>query len=178
MKSVYDKIKKVRKPRVQISYEVEDGGKSVKKELPFVVGVLGDFSGQPTKPLKSFKQRKFIQIDGENFNEVMSKMTPGLNFKVKNTLKNDDSEIAVNLEFTSIDDFLPDKVAEQVEPLKELLDIRAKLKEVLGKADCSEDLEVILEEILKDNEQLQAISKDLKIELDKSDTQNTTPAEQ
>lgn len=164
MTSVYNKIKKVRKPRVQISYEVEDGDKSVKKELPFVVGVMGDFSGDSTKPLKSLKQRKFIQVDGENFDNVLSKMTPGLNIKIKNTLKNDDSELAVNLKFESIDDFLPDKIAEQVEPLKKLLDIRLKLKELLGKADCSDQLEVILEKILKDDENLKSLSKSLNIE--------------
>jgi len=166
MNSVYNKIKKVRKPRVQISYEVEDGDKSVKKELPFVVGVLGDFSGNPSKPLKSFKQRKFIQINGENFNDVMSKMTPELNFKVKNTLKNDDNLLPVNLKFNSMDDFLPDKVAAQVEPLKRLLDIRARLKEILGKADCSEDLEAELEKILQSSEHLESLSKDLDIQID------------
>jgi type VI secretion system protein ImpB len=162
MSSIYNKIKTVRKPRVQISYEVEDGGQSVKKELPFVVGVMGDFSGQPTKPLKSFKNRKFIQIDGDNFNEVMHKMTPELGFKIKNTLKDDGSEIFVQLKFNSMDDFLPDKVAEQVEPLKKLLEARNKLKELLGKADCSEDLESRLEEILKDTEKIKNLSKDLK----------------
>jgi len=166
MNSVYNKIKKVRKPRVQISYEVEDGEKSIKKELPFVVGVLGDFSGNPSKPLKSFKQRKFIQINGENFSDVMSKMTPELNFKVKNTLKNDDSELAINLQFNSMEDFQPDNVAVQVEPLKKLLDIRTKLKDLLGKADCSEALESELEQILQNSEQLENLSKDLGINLD------------
>lgn len=171
MTSVYNKIKKTKKPRVQISYEVEDGDKSVKKELPFVVGVMGDFSGNPSKELKPFKQRKFIQVDGENFNNVLAKMTPGLNFKVKNTLKDDGSELAVNLKFESIDDFLPDKVAEQVEPLKKLLDIRFKLKELLGKADCSDKLESVLEKILKDDENLKALYSNLSTT---SDTEQTT----
>jgi type VI secretion system protein ImpB len=166
MNNVYTKITKVRKPRVQISYEVEDGNASVKKELPFVVGVMGDFSGNPTKQLKSFKQRKFIQVNGENFNDVMSKMSPGLNLKVKNTIKGDDSEFAVNLEFKSMDDFLPDKVAEQVEPLKKLLDVRARLKELLGKADCSENLEAELEKILQNSEHIESLSKDLDITAD------------
>lgn len=166
MSNVYNEIKKVRKPRVQISYEVEDGDKSVKKELPFVVGVLGDFSGNPDKPLKSFKQRKFIQVDGENFNDVMAKMTPELNFKVKNSLKNDDSLIPVNLKFHSMDDFLPDKVAQQVEPLKRLLEIRTRLKDLLGKADCSEDLEAELEKILQSSEHLESLSNDLDIKID------------
>lgn len=164
MTNIFGRIKKVRKPRVHISYDVEDGGGSVKKELPFVVGVLGDFSGKPTKPLKSFKNRKFIQVDGQNFNDVMAKMNPGLQLKVKNTLKNDDSELNVNLAFNSMDDFLPDKVAQQVEPLKRLLDIRAKLKELLGKADCSEKLESVLEKILSSDENLQALSKQLNTE--------------
>jgi type VI secretion system protein ImpB len=81
--SIFDKIKTVRKPRVQISYELEQGDATVKKELPFVVGVLGDFSGKPTKPLKNFKKRKFINIHGENFNEVMEKMSPGVEMRVK-----------------------------------------------------------------------------------------------
>ncbi len=93
--SVHDKLKRVRKPRVHITYEVETEGATVKKELPFVVGVLGDFSGNPTQPLKPLKDRKFIQIDRDNFNDVMSRMTPGLNLKVENTLKGDGSEMAV-----------------------------------------------------------------------------------
>lgn len=163
MTSIYDKVNKVRKPRVQISYEVEDGGKSVKKELPFVVGVLGDFSGNPETPPKPFKQRKFTQINGDNFNAVMANMAPELNLKVNNTLKGDNSELAVKLKFTSIDDFQPDKIAEQVEPLRKLLETRAKLKEILGKADISEDLEPLLEKVLKNNEDLQSIAKDLGI---------------
>lgn len=170
MTSVYKKIDKVRKPRVQISYEVEDGGQTVKKELPFVVGVLGDFSGNPQTPLKSFKQRKFVQVNGDNFNSVMTNIAPEVNFKVQNTLKNDGSEMAVRLKFNSIDDFLPDKVAAQVEPLKNLLEIRAKLKELLSKADVSEDLEVVLEKILKNNEHLESISKDLNIDLENLNT--------
>ncbi|WPY01682.1 VipA-like type VI secretion system contractile sheath small subunit protein (plasmid) [Candidatus Trichorickettsia mobilis] len=175
MANVYDKIKKVKKPRVQISYEVEDGGKSEKKELPFVVGVLGDFSGQPATPLKPFKQRKFINIEGSTFNNVLAKIEPGLNFKVKNTLKNDGSELDINLKFTSMDDFLPDRIAEQVEPLKKLLNVRTKLKELLGKADRSEDLEAALEKILNDNSQLKALSTDLGINPEDSSTKDVTP---
>jgi len=174
MTNVYDKIKKVKKPRVQISYEVEDGGKTEKKELPFVVGVLGDFSGQPAVPLKSFKQRKFINIESDNFNNVLAKLEPGLNFKVKNTLKNNNSELDINLKFTSMDDFLPDRIAEQVEPLKKLLNVRTKLKELLGKADRSEDLESALEKILNDNSQLKALSIDLGINPD-SNAKDITP---
>ena len=96
MVSMHDKLKKVRKPRVHITYDVETEGAMETKEIPFVVGVMGDFSGDPTEPLKSLKDRKFVQIDRENFDDVMRRMTPGVNMKVKNTLKGDDSEMAVN----------------------------------------------------------------------------------
>ena len=107
--SINEKLKRVRAPRVHITYEVETEGASVVKELPFVVGVLGDFSGQPTEPLKPLKDRKFIQIDRDNFNDVMGRMTPGLNLRVKNTLKDDGSELGVQLKFSSMDDFAPEK---------------------------------------------------------------------
>src|SRR5215475_12047387 len=100
--SIHDKLDRVRKPRVHIKYEVETEGAVVEKELPFVVGVLGDFSGNPTQPLKPLKDRKFIQIDRDNFNDVMARMTPGLNLKVENTLKGDGSQMAVNLKFSNI----------------------------------------------------------------------------
>src|SRR5215207_2565513 len=114
MASIQDKLERVRKPRVHITYQVETEGAQVEKELPFVVGVLGDFSGQPTEPLKPLKDRKFTQIDRDNFNEVMARMTPGLNMKVENTLAGDGSEMAVQLKFGSMDDFDPAKVAGQI----------------------------------------------------------------
>src|SRR6185369_11666391 len=107
MASIHDKLERVRKPRVHITYQVETEGAMVEKELPFVVGVLGDFSGKPTEPLKPLKDRKFIQIDRDNFNDVMARMTPGLEFKVDNTLKGDGSQMAVNLKFSKLDDFEP-----------------------------------------------------------------------
>src|SRR5207253_9485901 len=97
--SIHDKLSRVRKPRVHITYQVETEGAVVEKELPFVVGVLGDFSGNPTQPLKPLKDRKFIQIDRDNFNDVMARMTPGLKIKVENTLKGDGSEMPVDLKF-------------------------------------------------------------------------------
>ena len=115
--SIHEKLKRVRKPRVHITYQVETEGAAVVRELPFVVGVMGDFSGDPTEPLKSLKDRKFIQIDRDNFNDVMGRMTPGLNLKVKNTLKDDGSELGVQLKFGNMDDFSPEKVAQQVEPV-------------------------------------------------------------
>src|SRR6059058_313612 len=102
MASIHDKLERVRKPRVHITYQVETEGAAVEKELPFVVGVLGDFSGNPTEPLKPLKDRKFIQIDRDNFNEVMGRMTPGLEFQVANSLKGDGSQLAVRLIFNSL----------------------------------------------------------------------------
>lgn len=161
MASMHDKLKKVRKPRVHITYDVETEGATEKKEIPFVVGVMGDFSGDPTEPLKSLKDRKFIQIDRENFDDVMRRMTPGLNFKVKNTLKGDDSEMAVNLKFSSIDDFEPAKVVDQVEPLKKLMETRNKLRDLMAKADSSEELEGLLEKVLQNEESLAGLKSEL-----------------
>lgn len=159
--SIHDKLKRVRKPRVHITYEVETGGAVVQKELPFVVGVMGDFSGNPTQPLKPMKDRKFISIDRDNFNEVMSRMTPGLNFRVENTLKGDGSEMAVELKFNSIEDFEPAKIVDQVEPLRKLLETRNKLRDLLTNVDKSDKLEPEIEEILKNTEKIQALAGEL-----------------
>ena len=156
--SLQKKLDRVRKPRVHITYDVETEGATVTKELPFVVGVLGDFSGQPTEPLKPLKDRKFIQIDRDNFNDVMARMTPGLNLRVKNTLKDDGSELGVQLKFGNMDDFSPEKVAQQVEPVKKLLETRDKLRDLLTKIDRSEDLEKVLEQVLSNTEQLKQLA--------------------
>ncbi len=159
--SVHDKLDRVRKPRVHITYQVETEGAMVEKELPFVVGVLGDFSGQPTDPLKPLKDRKFTQIDRDNFNEVMARMTPGLNMKVENTLAADGTEMAVQLKFGSMDDFDPAKVAGQIEPLKKLMETRDKLRDLLTKVDRSEDLENLLDQVLQNSEQLKKLQGEL-----------------
>jgi type VI secretion system protein ImpB len=159
--SVHEKLKRVRKPRVHITYDVETEGAVVQKELPFVVGVLGDFSGNPTEKLKPLKDRKFIQIDRDNFNDVMQRMTPGLNLRVENTLADDGSEMAVQLKFDSMEDFDPANVAKQVEPLRKLLETRDKLRDLLTKVDRSEDLEGVLEEVLKNTDQLKQLSSEL-----------------
>lgn len=162
--SIHDKLKRVRKPRVHISYEVETEGAEVQKELPFVVGVLGDFSGDPTSPLKPLKDRKYVQIDRDNFNDVMRRMTPGLNLKVENTLKGDGSEMGVELKFNSMDDFSPANVAKQVDPLRKLLETREKLKELQTKVDRSDDLEATLENILANADNLKQVATDLGVE--------------
>jgi len=159
--SIHDKLSRVRKPRVHITYEVETEGARVQRELPFVMGVLGDFSGKPTQPLKPLKDRKFIQIDRDNFDEVMARMTPGLQYRVANTLKGDGTELSVSLKFNSLEDFEPAKVVHQVEPLKKLLETRDKLRDLLTKVDRSDELENLLEKILKSDEDIKKLSEQL-----------------
>ena len=154
MASVHEKLERVRKPRVHIKYEVETEGAMVVKELPFVVGVLGDFSGNPTQPLKPFGERKFVQIDRDNFDDVMRRMTPGLTISVDNTLQNDGTQLPVSLKFESMEDFEPGSIVNQVPALKALLDARNELRDLMSKADRSEELERLLEDILQNKADL------------------------
>jgi type VI secretion system protein ImpB len=159
--SVQQKLKRVRAPRVHITYDVETEGAEVRKELPFVVGVVGDFSGKPYEPLKPLRDRKFIQIDRDNFDDVMQRMTPGAEFKVENTLAGDGSEIPVSLRFKSMDDFEPAAIVDQVEPLRKLLAVRNKLRDLMAKVDRSEELESLLEEVLQNTDKLSALAEEL-----------------
>ncbi len=161
MASVHDKLERVRKPRVHIKYEVETEGAMVEKELPFVVGVLGDFSGDSTQPVKPFGERKFVQIDRDNFDEVMRRMAPGLNFAVENTLQDDGTDMAVQFKFEKLEDFEPAAVAQQVPALKALLDARNELRDLLAKADRSEELETLLENILQNKGDLAVLMGEL-----------------
>jgi type VI secretion system protein ImpB len=157
-------LSRVRKPRVHITYEVETEGAEEVKELPFVVGVMGDFSGDPTEKLSPLKDRKFIQIDRDNFNDVLKRMTPGLNIRVENTLADDGSEMAVNLKFNKIEDFEPAQVVDQVEPLRKLMETRDKLRDLATKIDRSDDLENVLEQVLSNTDELNKLSGELGIE--------------
>ncbi|MGD8175041.1 type VI secretion system contractile sheath small subunit [Marinimicrobium sp. ARAG 43.8] len=159
--SIHDKLKRVRKPRVHITYDVETNGAIAEKELPFVMGVMGDYSGDNTQGKKSLKDRKFSQIDRDNFNDLMGKINPKLNFPVANTLGADGSEMKVDLDFNRMEDFEPHRIVQQVEPLRKLMDTRNKLRDLLTKADRSEDLENILENVLSDTEALAALSGEL-----------------
>lgn len=161
MASIHDKLERVRKPRVHIKYEVETDGAVVERELPFVVGVMGDFSGNPTTAQRPLKDRKFVQIDRDNFDDVMARIAPELNLKVANTLKDDGSEMALNLKFRSMEDFEPGRVAEQVPALKKLIETRNKLRDLMTKVDRSEELEGLLEQVLQNQEQLKKLSDDL-----------------
>ncbi|KXF77932.1 type VI secretion protein [Paramesorhizobium deserti] len=161
MASIHDKLERVRKPRVHIKYEVETEGAVVVKELPFVVGVLGAFSGDPTQPLKPFGERKFVQIDRDNFDDVMRRMTPGLNISVENTLQGGDTEMAVSLKFEGLGDFEPGAIVNQVPALKSLLDARNQLRDLMSKADRSENLEHMLEQILQNQAELGKLTREL-----------------
>lgn len=159
--SIHEKLGRVRRPRVHITYEVETEGAEIVRELPFVVGVMGDFSGDPTQPLRPLAERKFIQIDRDNFDEVMTRLNPGLNLVVQNKLVDDGTEIAVSLKFNALEDFEPGRVLDQVPPLKALLETRNRLRDLMTKADRSEELEVLLEKILKDSNDLKQVSAQL-----------------
>lgn len=164
--SIQHKLDRVRKPRVQITYDVETEGGMVKKELPFVVGVVGDFSGTPTEKLPPLRDRKFVKIDRDNFDQVLASFKPGLKFKVENTLKGDGSEMSVNLKFEKMEDFEPGAVVDQVEPLRKLLEVRNKLRDLAAKADTSEKLEESLEEILRSTENVAKLAEQLGVKKD------------
>ncbi|BFM12104.1 type VI secretion system contractile sheath small subunit [Simiduia litorea] len=161
--SIHSKLKRVRKPRVHITYDVETNGAEAKKELPFVVGVMGDYSGDNAESRKALKERKFVQIDRDNFNDAMAKVNPKLELQVENTLAGDGSKMGVNLDFKNMDAFSPEAIVEQIEPLKQLLEARNKLRDLLSKADRSEELEKVLEDILKNADNVTNISKELGI---------------
>ena len=165
--STHDKLTRNRKPHVHITYKVYNDGAEVVRELPFVVGVLGgfsgdtttlaDFSGDPTKALKAFRDREFTQIDRDNFDTVMARMRVGLNLRnVQNTMGNKDTVIdSVKLKFESMEDFTPARVAQQVPALAKLLETREQLRTILDTADRSAQLENLLEKILSDGGELQ-----------------------
>ena len=152
--SLQKKIGRVRPPRVQITYDVETGGAIEKKELPFVVGVLADLTGQPDKPLLTVKDRKFIEIDRDNFDKVLAKMEPRLAFKVDNKLSDDDTKIGLELRFSNMEDFEPQNVVEQVEPLRKLIELRRKLSNLRSSLYGNDKLEKMLQQILNDDQEL------------------------
>jgi type VI secretion system protein ImpB len=159
--SIQEKLERVRAPRVHLTYEVETEGARVVKELPFVMGVVADFSGNPTKPLQPLEDRKFIEVNRDNFDDVMKRMTPGLNMRVPNTIKGDDTDLPVELTFNSMSDFEPASVIRQVEPLQKLLDVRNRLRDLASKVDRSSELEGILEQVLQNTDDFKKLSSEL-----------------
>ena len=171
------KLDRVRRPRVQITYDVETNGAPEKKELPFVVGVMADLSGQPKEALKPLKDRKFVPIDRDNFNDVLAKSAPRLAMKVQNRLTDEDTRLAVELNFKHIDDFEPARVAEQVGPLRELLEMRQRLTQLLTKMEGNDKLERLLGDVLTNTEKAMTLAKEMGIEAPSSATEAPKPEE-
>jgi len=155
--SLQHTLDRVRSPRVQITYDVEIGDSIEMKEIPFVVGVLGDLSGKPDEPLPKLKDRKFIEIDRDNFNKVLEGMKPRAAFRVDSTLTGDGSQLAVDLRFKSMDDFHPERVAEQVEPLRKLVEARKRLSDLLTKLDGNDKLDEMLQDVISSTESLKKL---------------------
>lgn len=170
--SLQHKLDRVRRPRVQITYDVETNGAMQKVELPFVVGVMADLSGQPKDPLPVMKDRKFVNIDRDNFNEVMAKSAPRLAFRVQNKLTDENSQLPVELTFKSMDDFDPAKVAQQIGPLKELLEMRHRLSQLLSKMEGNDKLEAMLGDILNNTEKAMSLAKELGVDAPKPEGGN------
>jgi len=156
--STQKKIGRDRAPRVQISYDVEVGDAIENKELPFVLGVMGNYSGHQKDGIARMKDRKFIQVDGENLDDVMKGLSPSLTLRVDNRIKNDDSQLGVKLNFQKMEDFEPVQIVNQVEPLRQLLEARTRLADLRGKLSGNDKLEEMLERIIRDTEQLQSLS--------------------
>lgn len=154
--STQKRLQKIRPPRVQLTYDVEVGDAIEQKELPFVVGVLGDFSGNPEEALPKLRDRKFVNIDPDDFDGVMEGMAPRATYRVENTISGE-GELPVELRFNSLDDFSPEAVVQQVDPLRKLQEARSKLADLRNKLAGSERLEDALNEVLANTEKLQQL---------------------
>ncbi len=163
---VQKKLERVRPPRVHITYDVEVGDAIEVKELPFVMGVLADFSGQPEAPLPRLKDRKFVEINPDNFDGVLEAMKPHLAFSVENKLSDDPDagQLKVDLRFKSLQDFEPEQVARQVKPLRELLDLRTKLSDLRGTLQSNEKLDEVLQDVVRSSEKMDKLRSELKPE--------------
>lgn len=159
--SVQKKLGRVRPPRVHITYDVETGGAIEKRELPFVVGVMSDLSGQPDKPLPKLKDRKFVEIDRDNFDQVLAKTAPRLAFKVDNRLSDDDTRLGVELRFKSMEDFQPENVVRQVEPLNKLLELRTKLANLRSSLYGNDKLDELLQDVVHSTETMDKLRTEM-----------------
>lgn len=164
--SLQKNLNRVRPPRVHITYDVEIGDAIEKRELPFVVGVLADLSGTPDKPLPPINKRKFVDIDRDNFNDVMKKVEPRLAYKVDNRLNEDDTRLNVELRFQSMDDFAPARVAEQIAPLRKLLELRRSLANLRSSLIGNEKLDNLLQDIVQNQEKLLQAGAEAGIQVD------------
>ncbi|HZW14404.1 MAG TPA: type VI secretion system contractile sheath small subunit [Noviherbaspirillum sp.] len=158
--SVQKKLQRIRPPRVQLTYDVEIGDAIEQKEIPFVVGVMGDFAGNSGIPSPKLKDRKFVNVDLDNFDDVMKGVEPRAVYRVKNTLNDKGGEFAVELKFKSIDDFRPESVVQQVEPLRKLLEARSKLSDLRNKLAGNDKLEDVLSEVLANTENVRRLGEE------------------
>jgi type VI secretion system protein ImpB len=167
--SIHKKLGRVRPPRVHITYEVEVGDATETKELPFVMGVLGDFSGQPAEPLARLQDRKFVEVTPDNFDSVLAGMKPHLAFSVENKLAEGPNAdpLKVDLNFKSLEDFEPDKVAAQIKPLREMLELRTKLSNLKATLQTNEKLDELLMDVAGNTEQMEKLRKEITAEGDK-----------
>lgn len=168
--STQHKLGRVRPPRVQITYDVEIGGALESKELPLVVGILADLAGQSGPDLPRLKERKFVQIDRDNFDDVMVSLLPKLKLSVASKLEEGGGKLPVSLAFRGLEDFHPRRVLDQIEPLKKLLEQRQRLVDLLAKLDGNEALNELLQDALRDRSRLEA----LKAALEKARSEPTT----
>jgi type VI secretion system protein ImpB len=175
--SLQHKLDRVRRPRVQITYDVETNGAMQKVELPFVVGVLADLSAQRKEALPLLKERKFVPIDRDNFNDVLAKAAPRLALKVQNRLTDEDTRLAVELNFLNMDDFEPARVAGQVPALRELLQMRQRLTQLLSKMEGNDKLEQLLADVLTNTEKAMALAKEMGIEPGAPQAESSQPEE-
>jgi len=157
--SIQHKLDRVRPPRVHITYDVEIGDAVEQKEIPFVAGVLSDLSGKPEVPLPPLKERKYVEIDRDNFNSVLEGMNPRLTYRVDNKIEDDDTKIGVELKFKSLDDFHPERIAEKVEPIRKLMEARKKLYNLLGKLDGNDKLDELLQDVISNSAKLATLGK-------------------
>jgi len=161
--SVHKKLERVRPPRVHVTYDVEVGDAIEKKELPFVMGVFGDFTGQPEQPLPKLKDRRFVEVTPDNFDAVLESMKPHLAFAVENKLSEDPNagQLKVDLRFKSLEDFEPEQVARQVKPLRELLELRTRLNDLKGTLQTNEKLDEALLDAVSKTEKLNKLKSEI-----------------
>jgi type VI secretion system protein ImpB len=164
--STQKKLERVRPPRIQISYEVETGGAIEMKELPFLMGVLGDFSGHPAEELPALKNRKFAEVTPDNFDDTLASMKPRLQLAVENKLSDDPNapKLGVELNFRSMDDFSPENVARQVGPLRELLELRTELANLRANLQTNEKLDDVLQSTFGDADKMAKLKAELGLE--------------
>jgi len=158
--STQHKLDRIRPPRVQITYDVEIGGAIQKKELPLVIGVMSDLSGKPENPLPKLKDRGFVEIDRDNFNDVLASIGPRLAFPVDNKLSKDGGSLNTELRFKSIEDFSPVNLVKQVPALRKLFEARGKLSDLLAKLDGNDDLDGQLQKIVNDTDALKKLKSE------------------